>query len=179
MKVAIYLFVIILSLSVTQTNAVDNKVKRHSLTRLSIMEKNGVQAYQRGQYQKAFEKVQMTARMGFKESQYVLAFMFLKGQYVEQSLILGMAWLGVAKESKIDSWHQLFEQIYAKATSSQKRQIDLHVKEYIDKFGVKTQNIRCVKRAPVGMKRVRSFCEVLPGKTSPLYDLELDYQEKF
>jgi len=40
--------------------------------------------------------------------------MFLKGQYVEQSTLIGMGWLGVAIEAEVEEWEDLFKDIYSK-----------------------------------------------------------------
>ncbi len=47
-----------------------------------------------------------TGDIGLKEAQYYLDFMYLKGQHVQQSVGLGMAWLGVACETKIPERQQ-------------------------------------------------------------------------
>jgi hypothetical protein len=89
-------------LAVTAACGQDGKLE--SVERLYKQESTGLRHYDRGNYEKAFENLSTTAARGFKESQYILAFMFLKGQHVKSSLVLGMGWLGVAIESEEPEW---------------------------------------------------------------------------
>ena len=53
--------------------------------RIEVLYKNeasGIQQYERGEHDKAFELLSETAVQGLKDSQYVMAFMFLKGEHV-------------------------------------------------------------------------------------------------
>lgn len=63
---------------------------------LFLQERLGIKKYYAGEYKESFELLSQTATWGLKESQYFLAFMFMKGQHVQQSSVLGMAWLAVA-----------------------------------------------------------------------------------
>ncbi len=47
-------------------------------------EYNGVKAYKKGEFEEAFNYLEEPAALGYKSVQYTLAFMFLKGQYLEQ-----------------------------------------------------------------------------------------------
>ena len=87
--------------------------------------------YKRGNYQKAFDLLKEPASFGYKGSQYVLAFMFLKGQYVQQSTLLGMGWLGVAVEANVKEWREQYNTFYSGATPAQQEQIDKTVRKYI------------------------------------------------
>jgi len=69
--------------------------------------------------------------------------MYLKGQYVQQSTVIGMGWLGVATEMETEEWSDQYRMFYKAATPSQKVQINQLVSEYIKKYGMKTQNITC------------------------------------
>ncbi len=92
-------------------------------------ESTGLRYYERGNYAKAFENLSATAARGFKESQYILAFLFLKGQHVETSLVLGMGWLGVAVESEDPEWIELYQSIYQRAPPEQQQLIDVKVEQ--------------------------------------------------
>jgi len=162
----------ILWLGDTQPANAERKAKNYSYTAVLMDERAGIQAYKAGDFSKAFERLKGPALHGLKQAQYLIAFMFLKGQHVDQSLIIGMGWLGVAKESKIKSWQSVYDQIYDNATIEKKALIDNKVAEYIEKFGSRTQKIKCVNRVPVGRKNTRIECNKQEGIT-PLYDIEL------
>jgi TPR repeat protein len=63
-----------------------------------MQERAGLKLFEQGKYQEAFEKLSELAAWGYKDSQYALAFLFLKGQHVEQSTLIGMGWLAMAAE---------------------------------------------------------------------------------
>ena len=71
-----------------------------------------VELYEDGKYEEAFEESSIAAQRGMKTAQYLLGIMFLKGEYVQQSLPIGMAWLGVASEADQDDWHATYKQVY-------------------------------------------------------------------
>ena len=149
----------------------DGKVE--SVDRLYKQESTGLRHYDRGNYEKAFENLSTTAARGFKESQYILAFMFLKGQHVETSLVLGMGWLGVAIESEEPEWIELYHSIYQRATPEQRQLIDVKVSQYIQQFGLVTQNVTCSRRPSAGTRRIESRCIKDAEKISPIYPVEL------
>ena len=106
-------------------------------------EYNGVKAYKKGEFEKAFNYLEQPASLGYKSAQYTLAFMFLKGQYLAQSTKLGMGWLGVAKEAGVENWSLQYDTFYNAASAKEKQQIDKIVAVYIERFGVKAQNMTC------------------------------------
>jgi hypothetical protein len=57
---------------------------------LRLDEANGIKSYKNGNYKKVFEYLKTPATWGYKGSQYTIAFMFLKGQYIQQSTLMGM-----------------------------------------------------------------------------------------
>jgi TPR repeat protein len=118
-------------------------VNLYSDNTMKKKEYNGIKAYKKGLYEQAFYDLQEPASLGYKSAQYTLAFMFLKGQYLEQSTKLGMGWLGVAAEAGVENWSQQYDTFYAAATIEQKQQIDATVALYIERFGVKAQKMTC------------------------------------
>ncbi len=149
----------------------DSKVE--SVERLYKQESTGLRHYDRGNYDKAFENLSTPAARGFKESQYILAFMFLKGQHVETSLLLGMGWLGVAIESEEPEWIELYQSIYERTAPEQQQLIDVKVSQYIEQFGLVTQNVTCSRRPSAGTRRIESRCIKDAEKLSPIYPVEL------
>jgi len=79
-------------------------VNLYSDNTMKKKEYNGIKAYKNGLYEQAFNDLKEPASLGYKSAQYTLAFMFLKGQYLDQSTKLGMGWLGVAAEAGVANW---------------------------------------------------------------------------
>ncbi|WP_155732903.1 sel1 repeat family protein [Pseudoalteromonas luteoviolacea] len=135
-------------------------------------ERNGIKLYQQGRYADAFEELGELATWGYKDAQYYLAFMFLKGQHVEQSTLIGMGWLGVAAESGITEWVDFYDALYTKATPQMKAKIDIVVADYKQKFGMKAQFVSC-RRAQTGTSmKVVMMC-TKEDKISKIYPLDL------
>ena len=143
------------------------------LEKLDRQERAGLRNYDRGNYEAAFESLSGTAVRGFKTSQYILAFMFLKGQYVDQSLLLGMAWLGVAKESGDPEWLELYQNLYSQLPPNQQAIVDARVAQYVEKYGMATQNVSCSRQPVAGSRRAETNCIKIDGKVSPIYPVEL------
>jgi TPR repeat protein len=132
----------------------------------------GIAQYKKGNYEKAFHLLKEPASLGYKGSQYALAYMFLKGQYVEQSVLLGMGWLGVATEANVKEWQEQFTLFYSYASVQQKQEIDNIVDEYIRRYGLKAQHVTCQKSINTSSNRVDIKCHKYEG-LSTLYDVEL------
>ena len=97
--------------------------------------------------------------------------MFLKGQHVQQSTVLGMGWLGVAKEAKVKEWEELFDSFYAAAPADLKLKIDAVVLEYIKRYGMEAQDVTCTKKISVN-KRLQIKCHKYSG-LGILHDIDL------
>lgn len=137
-----------------------------------INERLGIKKYLAGEYQEAFQLLSETASWGLKESQYFLAFMFMKGQYVQQSPVLGMAWLGVANEVGKEDWQHQYNSFYQAASPEIRARIDAKQQEYIGKYGLKAQRMTCSEQIQAySIKRVPR-CSKSAGVTT-LYPVEL------
>jgi TPR repeat protein len=135
-------------------------------------ETDGIRAYQRADYAAAFKILSNTATKGLKESQYLLALMFMKGEGVDQSVLIGLGWLGVAKESGNEEWISTFDTFYASLNEQQRQMVDEQVLRYVEKFGGKTQGVTCSSRTSVGTRQIRLICNKVAG-TYPEYEIEL------
>jgi TPR repeat protein len=139
-------------------------------------QKWGVTLYERGDYKGAFNELSELAAWGYKDAQYALAFMFLKGHYVEQSTLIGMGWLGVAIESERDEWESLFEALYSKASNNDKERFDIIIKDYKSKFGLKAQNLTCRKTTNGMSKKIITKC-TKSDRLSKIYEIDLTEAE--
>ncbi|HFB65166.1 MAG TPA: hypothetical protein ENJ60_06455 [Aeromonadales bacterium] len=154
--------------------ASERKVKIKYLSSIERDERVGVRYYKRGEYKKAFKILSESAQWGMKQPQYLMAIMYLKGQYVKQSIATGMAWLGVATEIDIEDWKKTFDGIYNKLNEKQQAYIDKKVALYIQLYGMKTHNLACNKRQALDSRKVRIHCELRVDRVSPRYELEND-----
>ncbi|KID58773.1 hypothetical protein JF50_02610 [Pseudoalteromonas luteoviolacea] len=135
-------------------------------------EKKGIKLYHQKAYPEAFEALGELATWGYKDAQYYLAFMFLKGLHVEQSTLIGMGWLGVAAESGIEEWVNFYSALYAKAPPQMQQQIDKVVADYKRRFGMKAQFVTCRNATTVGSNKVAVKC-TKEDKISKVYPLDL------
>lgn len=144
--------------------------------RIEVLYKNeasGIQQYERGEHDKAFELLSETAVQGLKDSQYVMAFMFLKGEHVDKSILLGMAWLGVAKESGNKDWVELYDGMYARANAAQQSMIDAKVDQYVEQYGMSATNITCKRTQVTGSRRYQMRCIKVGGYDTDPIPVEL------
>ena len=121
-------------------------------------EASGLKQYDRGDYEGAFEMLSETAVQGLKKSQYILAFMFLKGEHVDKNILLGMAWMGVAKESKDREWVEQFDNFYSKFNEAQQAMVDAKVNQYIERYGISATNVTCDRIQAAGSRRYEVRC---------------------
>ena len=131
----------------------------------------GAELYEDGEFEEAFSLSSIAAQRGMKTAQYLMGIMFLKGEYVDQSLAIGMAWLGVAGEADQDDWHATYKQIYETLPANLQAVVDAKLATYIELYGVRTQKIRCARRARTGQRRIEEICGK-NGSDTPLYSLE-------
>jgi hypothetical protein len=99
--------------------------------------------------------------------------MFLKGQHVDASLVLGMGWLGVAIESEEPEWIELYDSIYERVSPEQQQLIEAKVAQYVAQFGRETQNVTCSRRQSAGTRRIESRCIKDTERLYPIFPVEL------
>ena len=133
----------------------------------------GLRHYERGNYDKAFDILSETAARGLKKSQYILSFMFLKGEHVNRSALLGLAWLGVAIESGDDEWIAQYDALYGRLNAAQQAMVDTKVAQYRERYGMAVMNVSCDKMPVTGSRRVETRCVKVEGPAAPIYPVEL------
>ena len=105
------IFIVLFSLIII-SGCQSTGIERKHANSLELDEINGIKSYQKGEYEKSFELLKTPAAWGYKGAQYTIAFMFLKGQYVQQSTLMGMGWLGVATEVETKEWSDQYRTFY-------------------------------------------------------------------
>ena len=142
------------------------------LNTLYKKEINGIRAYDDGKYTSAFKTLSVTACKGLKESQYLVSIMFMRGQGTNQSVLFGLAWLGVATESGNEEWQKTFDTMYQALNAAQRSMVDEKIREYVGKYDSDVQGVTCAKRTAVGDRNFELCCAKNQG-TYPDYDFEL------
>ncbi|PKI16276.1 sel1 repeat family protein [Colwellia sp. 12G3] len=167
-----YKNILFLVLTILLSSCASSDVMRKTTYSLEVKEYNGIKHYKNGDYEKAFNFLKEPAAWGYKGSQYAIAFMFLKGEHVEQSTLLGMGWLGVAKEANVKNWTEQYNTFYNSATKEQKIKFDQIKDIYIHRYGLVAQDITCRKSTSAKSKRVKVDCHKYDG-TGVLYEIDL------
>jgi len=139
---------------------------------VALQEVDGIKKYKAGKYKEAFELLKTPATWGYKGAQYAIAFMFLKGQHVQQSTLLGMGWLGVATEAKTSEWFEQYQSFYNAASADEKLKIDKIVAKYIRRYGMKAQHITCRRSKNRGVLSFKQKC-YKSDKLSTIYEIDL------
>lgn len=132
----------------------------------------GAVAYEKGDFETAYADLSLAAQRGVKDAQYLLGFMYLRGEYAPQSLPVGLAWIGTALEVDNDDWLALYTQVYSRLTPQQQVYIDTRVDKYIELYGMATQRMSCRKTARTGSRRKILQCVKTEDVNTPLYSLE-------
>ena len=168
-----FILILLVSISVSFLNASVPKLESSEISSLYKTEKQAMRNYRAEKYAQAHEQLSRTAPLGFKQSQYYMAFLYLKGQHVKKDMLEGMGWLGVAKESGDKEMVTLYNQLYTAFNQAQKDAVDKKVAEYIALYGMQEQNIKCAKRKKVGSKRPVLECVKIPIKVD--YEFEINF----
>lgn len=135
-------------------------------------EASGLRYYKKGDFPKAFSILSETAALGMKNSQYILAFMFMKGEGVDKNVLFGLAWMGLATELGNDEWLENYEGLYDSLSDTHKSMVDDKIREYGEKFGAAAQGITCSMTSEVGSRAIRWKCRKGEGYYT-LHDVEL------
>ncbi|MDH4109552.1 MAG: sel1 repeat family protein [Gammaproteobacteria bacterium] len=135
-------------------------------------ETSGLKFYEKGEYEQALTLLRETAALGLKRSQYILGFMFLKGEGVERNALLGLAWMGLATESGNEDWQASYDQLYGTLNDTQKAMLQRKIEEYRAKYGAVAQGITCAKTKIVGSRKVDWVCRKSEGSYE-LHEIEI------
>lgn len=146
------------------------------LDNLYLRESIGLRHYEAGDFAAAFQSLHQTAAQGLKQSQYVLGFMFMKGEGVDKNLLFGLAWVGLATEADNDDWQKTYDRLYNALSPAQKAMVDDKVDEYRRKFGAKEQGITCARAAVVGSRKQDIICRKSEGNYED-YEIELPIRQ--
>ena len=166
---------LILVVSFVSLSATAEMLEQEQIRALYDKELSGIRAYVDGRHEAAFKILGDTASKGMKESQYLLALMFLKGEGVDKSILIGLGWLGVAIESGNEEWNNTFSALYESMNDVQRAMIDAKVKDYVAKYGSVVQGVSCRKRTTARSRRLEIRCDKSVGNY-PIHEIEMSLQ---
>jgi hypothetical protein len=133
----------------------------------------GADAHKKGDFSSAYDNLSFAAQSGMKEAQYLLGFMYLKGEYVQRSIPVGMAWLGTALEIENKDWSALYSRVYHSLNEQQQVFIDRKVSQYIDIYGMDIQNVDCQLTSVIGSRKLAQRCTKQADRLTPLFSMEV------
>ncbi len=166
---------LILIVTFVSPSATAEMFEQEQIRALYDQEVSGIRAYAAGRYESAFDMLSDTASKGMKESQYLLALMFLKGEGVDKSVLIGLGWLGVAIESGNEEWNNTFNTLYESMNDAQRAMVDAKVQDYVAKYGSVVQGVSCGKRTTARSRRLEIRCDKSVGNY-PVHDIEMSLQ---
>ncbi len=145
---SILISVIIFSLSALNANAAKN-TEVYDYDRASDL---GFSAFHSKSYDIAFKHLNKASLLGNKEAQYTIAILYMGGLGVEKDYTQAYLWLNVAAEANQSKWRKLRDKVHNALSTEQQKALSSLVEDYINKYGAKTQEISCYKRAATGSK---------------------------
>ncbi len=117
------------------------------MDRVYRWKETAVRSFKSGQYEKAFPQLLILARMGFKDAQARVSYIYLHGLAgQDKSNMEALGWLGVASIGETrPAYRNLFKQMMAQIPSQHRAAVDAHIRSYRDKFGADKKGIQCTR----------------------------------
>ena len=115
------------------------------MDRVYRWKETAARSFKSGQYEKAFPQLSVLARMGFKDAQARLSYIYLHGLGGQKkSNMEALAWLGVAAIGETrPAYRNMFNQMMTEVPSQHRAMVDARVQSYRDKYGAETLGITC------------------------------------
>ena len=117
------------------------------MDRVYRWKETAARSFKSGQYEKAFPQLLLLARMGFKDAQARVSYIYLHGLGgQEKSNMEALGWLGVASIGETrPAYRNLFKQMMAQIPTEHRGAVDAHVHAYRDKYGADKMGIQCTR----------------------------------
>ena len=115
------------------------------MDRVYRWKETAARSFKSGQYEKAFPQLLILARMGFKDAQARVSYIYLHGLGGQKkSNMEAIGWLGVATTGETrPAYRNLFKQMMAQIPSEHRASVDALVQSYRDKYGADKMGIDC------------------------------------
>ena len=117
------------------------------MDRVYRWKETAARSFKSGQYEKAFPQLLILARMGFKDAQARVSYIYLHGLGgQEKSNMEALGWLGVASIGETrPAYRNLFKQMMSQIPSEYRASVDAHIQTYRDKYGADKMGIQCTR----------------------------------
>ena len=128
--------------------------------------KTALSLYQANDFDNALPALTKVAERGEKRAQYILGTMYLNAQGTPQDLKKSYAWLKVANEQKTKAWKKPLNLLEEKLPKDFLSLASAEADNYIDKYGIKAQKLKCRPMKTLGSKKAKHTCvksELKPG----------------
>lgn len=163
--------ILLLLFATFSISVIDARPTSQPYRKLQKDQDKGVEYYKQNKFELAYKKLKPLAEIGMKKSQYFLGFLYLKGQFVEQSTITGLAWIGVANETHIKDWQDSYDTIFSLLPETQQQAVVLKKALFIEQYGMLEQRVDC--------KLIRSPSKTKNKKVLLCQKWSLDYLNNF
>ena len=117
------------------------------MDRVYRWKETAARSFKTGQYEKAFPQLLVLARMGFKDAQARVSYIYLHGLGGQKkSNMEAISWLGVAVTGETrPAYRNMFKQMMAQIPSEQREKVNAHVQSYREKYGADKMGIDCTR----------------------------------
>jgi len=114
---------------------------------------------QLGELEEAHRLGLRCAQWGDKGCRWIVGILYLKGDGIEQNGLEGMKWMTVAVESGKQEWVEICDRVMAQLPEGSRAIVEQQGQEYIDRYGMRAQNVYCTRRADTGNHITRVVCK--------------------
>ncbi|WP_448212489.1 hypothetical protein [Colwellia sp. MEBiC06753] len=125
--------------------------------------------YSAKDYEKALPALEIIAKRGEKQAQYILGTMYLNSQGTNQDVLKSYAWLSVANEQKNSHWRRPLELLESKLPQEYLTLAKEQAAQYQTKYGVDAQQMKCRNKRTLGSKQPTHTCEKTEVKDGYYY----------
>ena len=117
------------------------------MDRVYRWKETAARSFKTGQYEKAFPQLLVLARMGFKDAQARVSYIYLHGLGGQKkSNMEAIGWLGVAVTGETrPAYRNMFKQMMTQIPSEHRDKVETHVQSYRDKYEADKMGIDCTR----------------------------------
>ncbi|MBF66697.1 MAG: hypothetical protein CMQ29_16635 [Gammaproteobacteria bacterium] len=121
-------------------------------------ERYGLKLAEDGNFDEAAPYLDKAAKLGQKEAQARLGFMFLNGEGVKKNELVGISWLGTAARGEsTDMIKRLFDQVWTRIPEDMTGQLTAYIDTFETEYG--ESRIECRKSRVAGSHISTDVCE--------------------
>jgi len=148
----------LLLLSMSFTSYAISKVETISFKAYKNQLRAAFSLYSSSNYEQALPALEIMAEYGEKRAQYIVGTMYLNALGTEQNLLKSYAWLMVANEQKNKQWKKPLQLLQQKLSAHFLQNARLEGDNYIAKYGVHAQHLKCRQVRTLGSKKRTHEC---------------------